>query len=132
MDPLGELERKLRAHPQVRFRRTRQGIEVDPVGEGGFRIRLGPGEGGWLVSFGEGGFHERFDDPGDALSFVGFGLSEDCRLRETAVPLIHRSLVETRDADGWRLVYEVGTLRLPFSPKRPRGVFQNRLIPTDE
>ena len=129
MNPVEELERKLGAHPEVGFRRSGDGIEIDPVGEGGFPIRLGRGEGGWLVGFGDGGFHERFDDPRDVLSFVAFGLSQDCRLRELNLPLLHRSLVERREGETWRLVYEVGTLRLPFGRRLPQGVFQNTLFP---
>jgi hypothetical protein len=131
MNPVEELERKLHARPEVSYRRDGDLIFVEPVGQRGFRIGLGPGEGGWLVGFGEGGFHERFDDPEDALSFVAFGLSQDCRLREINLPLLHRSLVERRDGEAWRLVYEAGTLRLPFMRRFQQGVFQNSLIPSD-
>ena len=104
------------------------GCEIDPPNDDGFKIDLyGDGD-RWGVAFGQGGFHEEFSDPTDALEFVAFGLSDRCRLREVIAPLLRRSLVERRNENDWTAVYEVGTLWWPMPFGARERVFQNTLI----
>ena len=128
MDPTEILARKLDAHPQLRYERVAGGIQIEPTDGRGFAIRLEAHDGGWLVWFGDGGMHEPFDTAEDALEFVAFGLSDTCRLREIALPFLHRSVVERSDGGSWRLVYEVGRVASPFRLSRSEAIFQNTLI----
>jgi hypothetical protein len=127
-DPIAALLGKLSLYPQIQHRLVRDGCEVDPPNDGGFKIGLYQHHGHWVVGFGEGGMHEEFSDPTDALEFVAFGLSDRCRLREIVAPFLRRSRVERRDDDGWTLVYEVGTLWWPLPVGPRQRVFQNTLI----
>lgn len=127
-DPVSALVGKLSRYPQVSHRLVANGCEVDPPNEGGFKVGLYRNNDRWVVSFGEGGFHEEFADPTDALEFVAFGFSDRCRLREVTAPLLRRSVVERRDETGWSAIYEVGTLWWPIPGGNRERVFQNRLI----
>jgi hypothetical protein len=119
---------KLKRYPHLHHRLANGGCEIDPPNDGGFKVGLYPHGEGWTVTFGEGGMHEEFSDPADALDFIAFGLSDSCRLREIVVPFLRRSIVERRDQDRWTMVYEVGTLRWPLPFRRRERVFQNALI----
>jgi len=81
IEPLQELEQKLARRPEVKYTRTNDALTIEPSEADGFRIRLRRDHLRWLVSFGD-VFHEHFDDPADAIEFVGFGLSIECRLRD--------------------------------------------------
>jgi hypothetical protein len=127
-NPLSALVEKLKRYPHVGYRLVRSGCEIDPPNDGGFKIGLSLQGDSWVVTFGEGGMHEHFSDPADALDFVAFGLSDSCRLRETVAPFVRRSIVERRDQSGWTRVYEVGTLSWPVAFRTRERVFQNTLI----
>lgn len=127
LDPIAEIERKLAAYPAVRHLREGDSIAIEPVNENGFAISLHPSRDGWLVAFGS-RFHEHFETAEDALSFIAFGLSDSCRLREIHFPFLVRALVDRRNGETWISIYETGSLARPI-PQRPRHrTFQNAVI----
>ena len=127
-NPLDVLVGKLSRYPQLRHTLVADGCEIDPPNEGGFKIGLHVNGERWVVTFGEGGFHEEFSDSEDALEFVAFGLSDHCRLREVTAPLLRRSIVEQLSENGWSTVFEVGALWWPIAFGTREKVFQNNLI----
>lgn len=129
-DPVDVLVGKLGRYPQVQHRLVASGCEIDPPTEGGFRICLYRHGKNWCVAFGEGGFHEEFSKAEDALEFVAFGLSDNCRLREVTSPFLRRSIVERRNEKGWAMVFEVGVLWWPVPFGARECVFQNNLVRT--
>lgn len=127
-DPVSALVGKLSRYPQVRHRLVGDGCEIDPPNEGGFKVALYRNNDRWVVGFGEGGFHEEFSDPTDALELVALGLSDRCRLREVTAPFLRRSVVERRNETDWTAICEVGTLWWPIPIGSRERVFQNKLI----
>ena len=86
----------------------------------------------WVVGLGNGGLHEHFDDPDDALEFVDFCLSDRCRLRQTSwFGVFRRILIESKDPGGWRTVVNFGTIGLPSWRWRREALFHNTLVRMD-
>ena len=82
MKPIAELKEHLKGHPEIRYVETDHSIEIPAIDENGFDIVLLDEDFQYTVSF-DGGWHNHFDAPDEAVSYVGFGLSDLCRLKVT-------------------------------------------------
>jgi hypothetical protein len=128
LDPIDTIADKLKRYPEVHFHRNNDVCEIGPPNEGGFRIELLSDGDGWVVYLGENGMHEHFSKSEEAIEFIGFCLSDSCRLREVRMPFLQRNFVEFKNGSVWDRVYEFGFLRSPFPFRLTERVFQNTLI----
>lgn len=124
-DALADIRARAERRPTLRVRAIDNGVLLAAPNPGGFDIVVRRLSDRWLVAFGGSCFHEEFDDPDDAVSFVAFALSERCRVKELGLPFLRRSIVERRDGDVWPPIMEVGALWWPWF-KRVKTL-QNRL-----
>ena len=82
MKPIELLKERLKDHPEIRYKETDHSIEIPANDESGFDIVLLDESFQYTVAF-DGGWHDHFDSPDEAVSCVGFGLSDLCRLKVT-------------------------------------------------
>ena len=81
MKPIAELKEHLKSHPEIRYTETEHSIEIPAIDENGFDIVLL--DEGFRCTVYFDGWHDHFDAPDEAVSCVGFGLSDRCRLNVT-------------------------------------------------
>jgi len=131
MDPIQAIEEKLGKYPHVVFRRTREGIQIDPPNDGGFSIAIEWHNLNkeWAVFCGHNGMHVHFDVPEDMMEFVAFALSEDCELQNfyRGGKPAGSTIRNVRDGR-----YETfGLIFYAFWRRRTVRTFRNRLIPSE-
>lgn len=80
MQVIEEVKAKLAKYPEVRTVEGENSLEILPLNEDGFAISIYENEDQTTVAFGD-GWHEEFSAPGEAVNCVGFGLSDQCRLK---------------------------------------------------
>ncbi|HEY0627686.1 MAG TPA: hypothetical protein VGD10_13290 [Allosphingosinicella sp.] len=131
--PIERLREKIGSYPELRFE---EGVEdgqrwlrIEATDEGGFPITLSDEVDEWTVYYGDGGGHLHFDEGQEALEYVAFGLSEECRLVETwRGDLLQKSKLERWDGEKWRALSVYGVFRWPFWRTKRVVVRQNRFI----
>jgi hypothetical protein len=131
MNPIDEIETRLRKYPEVKYESTASSITVLPSSETGFNASFDVGNNRYTVSFN--GWHEEFEDASEALDCFAFGLSDECRLKEgRRGSSAYRWTVESKQNGEWVADSETGLFFFPFW-KRARVVYlQNNLISRDE
>ena len=85
MEILHEIEQRLAKYPELKYKIKGNSITVFPVSENGFEVALYAGDESshepYEVHFN--GWHERFSDKDEALDCFVFGLTSECRLKES-------------------------------------------------
>jgi hypothetical protein len=127
MDPIEEIIRRLRAYPNVKYESTASLITVMPASDGGFKVALETARDRYTVFFN--GWHEDFRDPVEALECFAFGLSDECRLKESRRGTFpYRWTLEIKQDEQWVAESETGLLLFPFWKRRNVVYLQNNLI----
>lgn len=125
---ISALVEKLRGYPEVKYSFNNNAMTLNPPHKEGFEIVVHPEADGWVIYFGDCGFHEQITEPAEAIDFVGLGLSANCRLRELRGVVLTRVRLERLEDGCWLLVHEFGHLKWPTSLKRTERVLQNRVL----
>ena len=126
--PIAKLKKRLEKHPHIRFEESEHQIEILPESETGFGITLLDEGFQCTVTF-DGGWHDHFTDPEEAIECVGFGLSELCRLRiDMRGDFPQRWIVEYLDDDTWHEESTTGLVFFPYWRKMTTLYRQNTLL----
>jgi hypothetical protein len=83
MAALDEIRQKLAKYPQAKYEIKDNWITVYPLSESGFEVSLSSEEDESAFSVFFNGWHEDFLDKAEALDCFSFGLSANCRLKES-------------------------------------------------
>ena len=112
----------LREHsPTLSARIVGDTLTITPPGKDGFSVWLQDNAGSYTVGFD--GWHEEFDAEEEALDWVAFGLSGDCRLKVVYRGSFAQSwTLESKTDEGWKWHSTTGQLVFPFW-RRPRVVY---------
>ena len=122
-----EIKKKLEKHPEIKYEEGENSIYIFPLNEEGFIISLEENPSSYTVAFD--GWHESFKSDEEALNYVGFGLSDSCRLKT-----IYRGkapqkwAVEFNENGEWIMDSETGLLFFPFWRKPTIVYKQNCFI----
>jgi hypothetical protein len=127
MDIIKEIKARLRDYPQAEFASRDNSITVKPVSSEGFTVSLVVNHDSLTVFFN--GWHEDFQDQEEALNCFAFGLSADCRLKETQHGKVASKWTVEAKANGeWVEESTTGLLLFPFWMKKKTIYLQNTLI----
>ncbi len=128
VNAIAEIRKRLSDHPDVRFEETSDTIEIFANHENGFDITLVDEGFQCTVAF-DGGWHEHFQTPEEAVECVGFGLSDACRLRvELGGIFPQRWIVECFEGDSWHWKSETGLMLFPFWRRKKIVYRQNTVL----
>lgn len=131
LDVIKGIIQKLEKYPELKYSHGDGFISVDPPSELGFSVTLSANFPGYTVGFD--GWHEEFEDEGEALDCFAFGLSDRCRFRVTMRGNISCSwTVESRDGVAWKEDSTTGLILIPFWRKRSIVYRQNNVIVGEE
>jgi hypothetical protein len=126
MAALEVIRDKLQKYPDVKFDMSDSHVIIFPRTAGGFSVSLYVHDTGYTVGFE--GWHEEFVQESEALNFLAFGLSEDCRLRVVSMAnWDYRWIVQHRSNGTWVDESEVGNFWFPRWMTRDRYL-QNDVI----
>lgn len=127
MNTIDKIKAKLEKYPQLTYTVENNCITIDPPTDSGFSIWLMIKNSGFTVGFD--GWHEEFEDEGEALNTLAFGLSEHCRLK-----IIKRGntdcswAVESKNGDEWTADSTTGLIFVPFWRKKTVEYRQNKVL----
>lgn len=127
MKTLAELRQRLEGHPRIRFKSGDTQLTIYAKDESGFDITVIDEEFQVTVYFA--GWHEHFDTMEEALQCVGFGLSDQCRIkvdRRGSTP--YRWTLEYRDGEGWKFEGLTSLVLYPYWRRKSVGYLQNHII----
>ncbi len=127
MSVIERLKEKLSRFPNLQYEATETTLTISKPSEGGFPITVSVDPTEFTLIFGN--WHGHFDSEQEALDFVGFGLSECCRLKEIrrgGRP--YKWIVETNNDGVWTAVYITAVFSLRFWGKKEMIVLQNNII----
>ena len=130
MNPIEEIKVRLQRYPNVKYESDASSISVLPTSDEGFTVEFVVTRGRYTVSFN--GWHENFNDVAEALDCFGFGLSDQCRLKESRRGNVaYRWAVESKENGQWVADSETGLLIFPYWKRLEVVYLQNRLITSD-
>lgn len=128
MNPIMELKERLKKHPDILVTEFEGGIVILPKDENGFEIALTNEGIQYTVTF-DGGWHEHFEEPEEALECVGFGLSDRCRLKvEMRGNSPQKWIVEYFQDGVWHEDSTTGLFFFPFWRRKTVIYRKNNLI----
>ena len=130
MKTLVELKQRLEGHPDIRFDASDKQLTIYAADENGFDISVIEDNFEATVYFG--GWHQHFDTTEEAIQCVGFGLSDECRIkvhRRGAKP--YRWTLEYRDGDDWKFDGFTSQVFYPFWRAKSVTYLQNHFISDD-
>lgn len=126
MDSLADIDAALQQRGDLRWVRSETCVRIGAPHAGGFTIEIARDGDEWIVSLGEAGYHQHFDDPREALDFLAWAASPNCRLREVRqAGRVLKCILEAREAEEWRAVGAVGFFSARFWGRREEVVLQN-------
>ena len=129
MNIINKIQEKLKKYPNVHYEVDDKTIKVPPQDKVEFEVSLSILHSGFVLNFD--GWHEEFEKEEDALDWLGFGLSECCRLKIISRGKTdYKWIVERRDAGGWKFQNLTGLLFFPFWLKKNERYLQNKIIST--
>lgn len=123
---LEKLVADLSAFPALKLGRLGNRLEIETGDPDGFPVSIVEAKGGFTVNLGQ--CRWRFKDGQEAIDHVLFGLSDRCRLRETARGKPYKWVVEQLSDKGWSAMNETRLLIFPFWKKRDVRVYRNTAI----
>lgn len=127
MDLIGELTRRLNSLPDARYESDSSSITVFPNNPDGFTVGVTINSDTYTVFFN--GWHEDFKSPDEAVDAFGFGLSDQCRLRESRRgSFTYRWTVESLEQGQWQEESTTALLIFPFWRRREVRYLQNNLL----
>jgi hypothetical protein len=127
MKTLAELKQRLERHPDIRFKPGDKQLTIYAKDESGFDISVI--DEGFEVTVYFGGWHQHFDTMEEAIQCVGFGLSDECRIkveRRGAKP--YRWTLEYRDGDDWKFDGLTSLVFYPYWRRKSVSYLQNHFI----
>ena len=127
MSVIEKLEEKLVNYPQLEVLKKDNEITIKAKDEKGFDITLYDDSGRLTVAFGN--WHNEFDTEEEAINIIGFGLSNECRLKEFKKgKTIYKWVVESLEDGKWVECFTTGLIFYPFWRKTSEEIFQNNVI----
>ena len=126
---LQQLKEKLASYPEVKFEVHDSFIQISKPNDGGFPIGLHVDPEEFTVTFAD--WHGHFDTDCEALDFVGFGLSNSCRLKIVSrggTP--YKWVVQSCDGTEWHSEYATGSFFFKFWLPKTEIFLQNTVIAT--
>lgn len=127
LEPLIEIQNRLKKHPLAKFVADENSISLYPASECGFMVEFHVSVGNKFTVYFE-GWHECFDDATEALNYFAFGLSKKCRLKTISrggKP--HRWMVQSCEGVNWVDDSETGLFLFPFWKKPEMKYLQNNI-----
>ena len=125
MDPITALAEKLARHPELRWTRGDDWMQVDAPSPTGFAVEFRHEGDEWTVYLGSGGWHQHFDDSAEALELIAWCYSGDARMRETyRGKILQKSALEGLVNGSWQSVSLTGYLAF-FWRTKTEVVLQN-------
>ena len=127
MNAIEQIKERLRKYPHVKCEVGVSSITVLPTSNDGFTVGLDLTRSQFTVSFN--GWHEDFPVEDEALDCFAFGLSDECRLKESRRGgFAYRWAVESKDNGKWVAGSETGLFFFPFWKPKEVRYLQNNLI----
>lgn len=130
-DVLGIIEEKLKAYPQIRYKRSEDSITVEPRNENGFSVSLflvgDDADRSYAVYYA--GWHDEIENAEEAIECFAYGLSPECRLKETSrggEP--YKWILEYKGENGWQEHSTTSLIFTRFWKKKTERYLQNHLI----
>ncbi len=127
MRAIDEIKAKLAKYPQAECKSDDFSISVFPSSDEGFTVSFYEQERNFAVSFN--GWHEEFQDQDEAMNCFAFGLSTECRLKESlrgGTP--YKWTVQSCEDGMWVDDSSTGLLLVPFWRKKEIRYLQNGLL----
>ena len=127
MPLIENIKTKLAKYPHVRFQEDKNSLHIFPVDEDGFEIHIEDLSSSYFVSFE--GFHLEFEDIEEAMNFIAFGLSEDCRLQVVSRGNFpYKWAIEYKENGRWVMEEVTALIFFPYWRKKTIAYKQNHLI----
>jgi len=127
MDAIEKIKARLQKYPHVKYESDGNSISVFPTSGDGFTVGLTVNPDSYRVSFN--GWHEDFQNEGEALNCFAFGLCSDCRLKEyRRGNFAYKWTVESKESGEWVENSTTGLFLFPFWMRRVVRYLQNDLI----
>ena len=128
MKPIPEIKRRLDKLTDVRYECDDSSITVFPTDETGFTVTLTENSPDHFTVFFE-GWHEDFTDAEEAMNAFAFGLSDECRLKESRRgSFAYKWTVESLEDGKWQADTTTGLLLFPFWRKPEIRYLQNKVL----
>ena len=127
MSLIERLKEKLSRFPSLQYEATETTLAISKPCEGGFPVSVVTGSTEFTISLGD--WHGHFESEEEVLDFVGFGLSECCRLKEfrrSGRP--YKWIVESKTKGKWTPVYTTSLFSLRLWAKKEEIILQNNTI----
>ncbi len=127
MDSIERLKDCLAGHPSISYEVSGDLLSVPAADSSGFDVVLQ--EAGETTTISLDGWHEDFEDPGEAIRCFMFALSPRCRLRVVSRgDLDCNWTLESQHGDGWVTVSTTGLLLIPFWRRKAVRYLQNHRV----
>jgi len=127
MDLIDELTSRLNSVPGARYESDSSSITVFPNNTDGFTVSFTKNFDTYTVFFN--GWHEDFQSADEAVGVFGFGLSDQCRLRESRRgSYTYKWTVESLEEEEWQEQSTTALLIFPFWRRRKVYYLQNSLL----
>lgn len=128
MNIIDEIRERLKKYPHIRYEASEGSITVFPTSENGFDVSLYVGDHeGFVVYYN--GWHEDVQTRDEALDRFAFGLSSECRLKESSRGgRVYRWTMEFRRDGEWREGGTTALLFFRFWNRKSERYLQNNLI----
>lgn len=126
MAAIERIIKNLSVYPNLKYGRVGNRLEIEKVNPSGFPLTFVEESDGFTVYFGQNHWH--FDEEGEALDYLAFGLSVKCRVRELIRGFPYKWIVEQEDHGEWKPMNVMGLLFFQFWRKRTEKVYQNSLF----
>ncbi len=123
-----KIKRKLSNYPQVTCQEEDGMFIIHSASPSGFEIIITKDPSEYTVCFGC--WHGHFDSEDDVVDFVGFGLSDRCRVRELRRGKSpYKWFIESNNDGVWQVCYTTGLIFFPFWKSKSEVIYQNNIIP---
>lgn len=125
MDPIAALIEKLDNHSELKWAKGKDWLKIHPPHPKGFGVELRVGADEWTVYLGNGGWHQHFDDPLEALNLVAYCYSGEVRVREVyRGNVLQKSVLEGTFDGTWEKIATTAYLA-PFWRRKREVILQN-------
>jgi hypothetical protein len=127
MSAIEQIKKKLLEYPEVTYQDEDNTFIIYSKTPKGFDIIVIKDPNEYIVCFGN--CHTHFDSDKEVVDFVGFGLSDNCRVREfKRGNKAYKWIIESKEGDDWQCCYITGSFFFPFWKSKSEVVYQNRII----
>lgn len=131
MNTIGQIKERLKNYAYAKYESGDNYIRVLPLSKDTYSAELILEDDGCIVFFN--GWHERFDKIEEGLDCFTFGLSTDCRLKESRCrEVAYRWTLEYKQGDEWVEDSTTALLIYPYFGKKEIKYLQSPLIDEKE